>query len=240
MYANIAGIYSEDVDLERERYGLFFSFSNVVAILRAKEENGFLERSEDGKIIFYGSTSKSNPELILMDLIFKAKIGSVDLLINDVVILRVNGQLTSYRFHGLISRFSSSSAACFDRLNGFIEAERWNYIRHIHSTDRVLSVLDGKVLHLSNINLAKTIPCAIDGKIFQAAGDSVMSDYSLYVYDNGVVKFVDPEQKPFLRIDVALQFFNQKKYQKQPLLLLNRSELEMVRDYHQLQRLAFA
>ena len=112
-------------------------------------------------------------------------------------------------------------------------------VKKIHEENRVLSVLDGRILHISNINLKKIIPCAIDGKVFESSGDTFMLDYALYVYDNNIVHIIDPEQRPFIQINVALLYFEQMKYKKQPLLLLDRSELEMVRDFYQLQKLAF-
>lgn len=238
MYGKIAGIYSKAIDIDKRKYDLFFSFHNVFAVFRTGNHGTYSEDSRNSEMIYYDYTTANNPNAVLTDLIFLAKIGRLTLKINDIVVVRFNGQLQSYRFHGVIQN-AISDKDCFVKLDDFTEAERVGYIEKIHSENCVLSVLDGKLLHLSNINLKKTIPCAIDGKIFQTAKESFMSDYSLYVYENDKVHIIDPDQRPFLQINVALLFFNQLKSKKKPLLLLNRKELELVRDYFQLRKLAF-
>jgi len=238
LYQKIAGIYSKVTEMEKARYELFFSFQNLFAVFRMKKDENKLDQSQEGEIVFSERISSSDPEGVLKDILFLARLERIDLRINDVVVLRYNGQVKSYRFRG-ISGKNTTVKESFVLICDFIREEKQEFLTNIHGENRVLSVLDGRILHLSNINLDKTIPCAIDGKTFESSGETIMSDYSLYVYDNNIVHIIDPEQRPFMQINVALLFFNQMKYKKQPLLLLNRKELEMIRDFYQLRKLAF-
>lgn len=240
LYNKIAGIYSKNLNIDKRKYDLFFSFNNVFSVFRMKNRECLFEDSKTGEIIYFDYTSAVNPQSVLKEILFLAKINEIKLRINDIAVIRLNGQMQSYRFHGVDSKDSDAVSDCFVRIEGFAESERSEYINAIHAEKSVLSVLDGRLLHVSNINLQRYIPCAIDGRMYQTSKESFVSDYSLYVYDENNVHIADPGQKPFLQINVALLFFNQLKKKKKLLLLLDRYELEMIRDFCQLQKLALA
>ncbi len=236
---------TEKVNMEYERYCFIFGFDNRVTVFRPYDYMKITHNSEDYKITYSFEHTCSSIEDVLMDLEVFMRIGNGKIVLNDVVGIKINGSIYCFRYLGM-------NKACLSMLDGyhevtnFIEIEKNNLIREIHMENKVISVLHGELIPIEKIEMKENLLYAIDGEVFKPTGDYrkgfTTTDYSLYCLENMEINKVNPYPKPFFNISVALYYFlhskNGKNAKKKcPILLLNRQELEMIKDYHQLNRL---
>ena len=105
-------------------------------------------------------------------------------------------------------------------------------------------MLSGKVVNIDSIQFADTRICAIDQECYYPHGDRsslIITDYFVYELKDMGIENINPYQRPFCDIKSAFMFFqhNKKKDRySQRLLLLNRKELYLVRDYRHLLAIA--
>ena len=236
-------IFKEDkveFDVSNERYQILFGFENVYGIFRSFDSKT-ADTSEEYNLIFFQSHNSLVPDDVLKDLIYLTRSGEVNIAVNDIVSIKINGSFASYRFSGMKNHDPEQSGKNFVEISGFLNKEKSQYIDRIHEDNAVLSVLDGKIHSIKSIDLNSQVFYCIDNEVFGQASRaaSIMSDYSLYALNNLAIKVINPYTRPFVSIQHALYYYS--KYQKKnasSVLLLNRKELEMVKDYHQLKQMA--
>jgi hypothetical protein len=110
----------------------------------------------------------------------------------------------------------------------------------------VFDILDGKRIALADLDFKKTNIYALDGESYYPHGDKsdlIITDYFLYKFVDMDVKSINPYIKPFFDIKSAIAYFTyetgkQKNKDKKSLLLLDRRELYLVKDFCQLADLA--
>lgn len=126
----------------------------------------------------------------------------------------------------------------------FEKREKEKYVTDLHKNNQVLDVLSGKVVNIDSIQFADTRICAIDQECYYPHGDRsslIITDYFVYELKDMGIENINPYQRPFCDIKSAFMFFqhNKKKDRySQRLLLLNRKELYLVRDYRHLLAIA--
>lgn len=76
--------------------------------------------------------------------------GKIDLKVNDVVSIKMNGFTSSYRFCGLLQKEND-----FILAPDFLVKEREYYIKQIHEKNMVLSVLDAKIIPMNELDFEK-------------------------------------------------------------------------------------
>ena len=169
---------------------------------------------------------------MLKDISFLIRAGKIDLKVNDVVSVKMNGFTSSYRFCGLLQKEND-----FILAPDFLVREREYYIKQIHENNMVLSVLDAKIIPMNELDFEKNRIYCIDKETYSLSSrsGSVISNYSLLMLRNDVITNVNPSGRPFVMIANALYFFMRKmEKDKETLLLLDRHEFELIRDFNDL------
>ena len=238
-------VETEKVKMEYERYRFVFGFDNLVTVFHPYDYMKITPDSRDYKVAFSFEHTCSSIEDVLMDLKVYVRTGNGRVVLNDVVGIKINGSVYCFRYLGMKNECLSLLDE-YHEITNFIETEKNNLIREIHGQNKVISVLHGELIPVEKIKVEENLFYAIDGEMFKPAGDYgrgfTTTDYSLYCLENMEIIKVNPYHKPFFNISIALYYFlhskSSKKNQKcSPVLLLNRQELEIVRDYYQLNRL---
>lgn len=238
-------IETEKVNMEYERYRFIFGFDNLITVFKPHDYMNATPNSKDYRVAFSIEHTCSSIEDVLMDLELFVRTGNERVIINDVVGIKINGSIYCFRYLGMINA-QLSSLEGYHEVQNFIEYEKNNLIKEIHRQNKVMSVLYGELIPIEKIEMEENLLYAIDGEMFKPSGDYgkgfTTTDYSLYCLEDMEINKVNPYPKPFFNISVALYYFlhnkNGKRTKKRsPILLLNRQELEMIKDYHQLNRL---
>lgn len=239
-------IETEKVNMEYERYRFLFGFDNLVTVFSPYDYMNVTHSSKDYKVTYSFEHTCSSIEDVLMDLEVFVRTGNGKVVLNDVVGIKINGSVYCFRYLGM-KNAQLSLLDGYHEVTNFIETEKNNLIREIHRENKVMSVLHGELIPIDKIEIEENLLYAIDGEMFKPTGDYgkgfTTTDYSLYCLEEDMeINKVNPYPKPFFNISVALYYFlhskNGKRTKKRcPILLLNRQELEMIKDYHQLNRL---
>lgn len=237
------GLYSETIDLEEEKYQLFFSFENVYAVMRRKNESYDSQESKDYRFIKFAKHNCLSFKDFLLDVILLIRTGKLEMKRKDMVCVRINGFLSSYQYNGHIFEKINEGWRNFTEYKDFLQQEYKKCIGNLHCQNKVLSVLDRRVFRVSNINLDISRIFAIDTEIYDYTvrnmDNCVISEYSLFTLDEKCrMQIINPYNKTFQTLQNALFYLhNNKKKRENTLLLYARKELEMIIDYYELKQL---
>lgn len=224
----------EKFNISEDRYKIFFSYENQYGVFRPQGNIHSYLNSSEYDLICASEYSSDSPDDALKDISFLVRAGKLDLKANDVISIKINGFSSSYRFYGL--RKESE----FVLVPDFLRQERNFYIDCIHSLNMVLSVLDAKLIPIDRLNLEKSEIYCIDKETFSPSdrSGSVVSNYSLWALKNNMIFNMNPCERPFVMISNALYFFQKKRNrEKNALLLLDKNEFELIRDFHDLKNI---
>lgn len=101
----------------------------------------------------------------------------------------------------------------------------------------VLNVPDARLIPINELNLEKDKIYCIEKETYlpSDSSGSIISDYSILTLKNNIIMNINPSGKPFVMIANALYYFmRRKKSENEALLLLNKHEFELIRDFHDL------
>lgn len=236
----------EYIKMDPRRYQFIFGYSNMVVVFHPKDIKMECKKSKDFDAVYSYEHNCNSCKDALLDISILVKTGQYDLKIRDVVAIKINGSISCFGYRGKNSNSISSLENSFYEIKDFVHEEKNEIIQKVHKENKVISVLDGEIIPVEDIKLDQNVLYAIDGEIFKAAdylGKGISTtDYSLYRLEKFEIENVNPYHKPFFNINVALYFFlNRRKFKndknKKPLLLFNRQELDMVKDFFQLNTL---
>jgi len=242
LESNIS-LHSEKIDMEDEKYQLFFSFENVYAVMRRKSGNVDSQRSEDYEFIKFDKHNCLSFKDFLIDIMLLLRTGELDLKRKDMVCIRINGFLSCFQYNGYIIEEINEAWKNFAECKKFLYQEYHECIKNIHRQNKVLSVLDGRLFHVANIDLNVCRVFAIDTEIYdyivKDMDNCVISEYSLYTLDEKCrVQIMNPYNKTFQTLKNALFYLkNNKNKRKNTILVHDRQEIEMIIDYYELQKL---
>ena len=233
-------VYSEKISIDETRYKLLFSFENAYGIFRFYNDDHNIRDSRAYKLISYQKINHPlSPSDILEDVFLLCKTNKLKLNQNDVICIKLNGEVVSYRFLGFRGKNINCIDPAFSRLDKFIDAECDDILSRLHKQNRVLSVLDGKSYNIENLDLSKLKLYSIARENFGSLANfssakNGFSEFSIFALDDLSIKRVDIYKKPFFSLRNALFSF-QKMFgsQKKSLLLFDRKELEMIKDYYE-------
>lgn len=235
MYNPIYDPQEEKFNISDLRYQMLFSFDNMYGIFRPQtEKDTNPEESGHYELKYVRKHDSVVPDDILKDLLYLVRAGEITMLINDIVSIKINGAITDYLFLGFRSKNPEQSFNNFAVTKGFLTDEKTNYILNLHKSNKILSVLDGKVYSVDDSRLKKKTFFCIDNEVFQSQDRAaqITSDYFLYTLKNFNIREVNPYKKPFGTIGHALYYyFKNQKSNANAMLLFNRHELEMIKDY---------
>lgn len=216
-----------------ERYELLFLYENIYGIFRPREFISDYRKSKYYDLIKTAHFDGDSLEDILKDLAFFVRAGRIELKANDVVAIKINGFLTSYRYCGLPCNLQGEHPE-FIKVDNFLADEKERYINDIHKEKYVLNVLDAVLIPLDKLNLKQSRVYCIDKETFCPPDKSgrITSNYSLVALRKGGIANANPYKRPFVMMNNALYFFYRKKeHEKNAVLLFSKRELEMVKDY---------
>lgn len=228
--------------LEDVRFDFMFGFDNVYAVFHCSKQCGLSDHSEDYRITYISRHGCGNEKDIMKDCLFYSDCGMVELKLNDVVGIRINSFVTFYRFLGWRYKNPEEISRNFKEIPNFIRCEKNSYLRKVHQNGCVLDVLERKLIPLNGLDPDKTVYYAISAETYKSSSREnhifIVSDFSLYCISHSEIKNVMPE-RPFLEIRNALYYFQRLKSEtdKETVLVLNKKELTMVRDYYALNSL---
>lgn len=223
--------------IENTRFDFMFGFENVYAIFRCDKQRVTSSNSADYEITYLSSHECGNEKDVLKDCLFYSDSGLLELKFNDVIGIRINGYVTFYRFLGLRYKSLEDVSKNFEEIPKFVHCEKNVYLRKVHRNGYVLDVLKRKLISLCDLDPDRTMYYAIDVEPYKSNGWKnhmfIVSDFSLYCIKNSEIKNVTP-QNPFLEIRNALYYFLRLKAaaDKTTVLVLNKKELIMIRDYY--------
>jgi len=114
-----------------ERYELLFLYENIYGIFRPREFIRDYRKSKYYDLIKTLHFDGDSLEDILKDLAFFVRAGRIELKVNDVVAIKINGFLTCYRYCGLPCNLQGEHPE-FIKVDNFLVDEKERYISDIH------------------------------------------------------------------------------------------------------------
>lgn len=229
------------LDMDEKRYRLFFSYDNVYGIFRS-QSSMIAKASTDSEVCELWEHSSAALDDVLKDIMLMRRAGKLKLRVNDVVCVKINGMLSCLRFAGEETSDLECAADNFRQIENFVREEYHKRIEHLHRHSMVLSVLDGRIFRIGDIDVAHSTLFAIGAEVFCADRDAVCgvrSEFSLYSLDqNNKIKNINPYGEPFFSVKNAICYYT-ATYRRagEAILLLNRKELELVQDYYELNQM---
>lgn len=232
-------------DERQTRHNFFYGLETMAVLFRSKQCNGFMTDSRDGIAVFRFEHDCSSTKDFLSYLLVIHETGQIMLRHGDVIGIKINGSIICYRYTEAKYVNRSLSVWNFFTEHKFFEAnEKEQYIVDLHKNNQVLDVLSGQKVNIDGISFENTRICAIDQESYYPHGDRsslIITDYFVYELRDMSIENINPYHKPFCDIRSAFMFFQHNKrkakYCKR-LLLLNKKELYLVRDYRCLMAIA--
>lgn len=228
-------LFISKYNVSQNRYEMLFSYDNSYGIFRAKEFVRDLCSSQYYDLIEYSRHDSNSTEEVLSDILYSHKCGISQLRINDVVCIKINGLICCFRFCGISKKRNMYKT--FLDIPGFLESEKTHYIKNIHKENLVLSVLDGNLFRIDELDIKRINAYCIENETFVPSSRAgiVESNYSLYALRGTDIRNINPYRRPFVLMSNALyMYYKNRKRNLNSLLLFDKYELEMLKDYWQL------
>ena len=232
-------------DEQQTRHEFLYGLQTMAVLFRNIRHKGFMSDSGEGKVILRFSHECSSAKDFLSYLLAVHETGQVMLQHGDVIGIKINGSIICYRYTE--QGHTNKDLLIWNYFTEHKEFEKWEkekYVTDLHKNNQVLDVLSGKVVNIDSIQFADTRICAIDQECYYPHGDRsslIITDYFVYELKDMGIENINPYQRPFCDIKSAFMFFQHNKKKDrygQRLLLLNRKELYLVRDYRHLLTIA--
>lgn len=215
------------------RCRLFFSLENLCGIFRPELSPLCPVDSGECSLNSIFEHDCSSTEDILKDVLLKNRIESLQMNVNDVVCIKINGYISCFRFIGMHSNSLESPFDNFVEDKKFVTREMETILMDLHNQNKVISVLDGQVLSLNSTDYRKNGIYCISREVYPGQG-VLRTEFMLYVIDrDGIIEVVNPNHRAFVSLRNAIYFYN-KQRKENDVLLLDRKELELAADYYQL------
>ena len=219
-----------------ERYRMLFLFENIYGIYRAYSNSNITGESIDYNLYGVYEHDSVAPVDVLKDVAYLIKSGEVHLQPNDVICIKINGGIVSYEYKGNKIFDIETVKKSFSEVPKFLEVEKKRFVSQLHGDNKVLGVLEDREYRLNELEIKNQKIFCIEREVYKNRNrQSLMTEYSLYLLQGGIIKNINPYSKPFSMIKNALYYYK-KKSRGNSLLVLDRHELEMIKDFYQLQQ----
>lgn len=219
-------------NITEERYKLLFGYENQYGIFHPKSDIQDYLNSHMYNLVYVSKYNSDTPSDVLKDISFLIRAGKFILHVNDIISIKMNGFTSSYRFCGILQKEND-----FILVSNFLKKEKDFYVKKIHKMNMVLNVPDARLIPINELNLEKDKIYCIEKETYlpSDSSGSIISDYSILTLKNNIIMNINPSGKPFVMIANALYYFmRRKKHENEALLLLNKHEFELIRDFHDL------
>ena len=215
-----------------------FSYENIYALLHPKEFVADVNSSLYYDLVSYDVHNENFAEDVLLDVILAVRAGRLNLSINDMICVRSNGKLFCFRYVNPALN-ASLCRECFAEVEHFFDKEISDYVNELHEKGYVLNVLDGRILSVSDTAFEHKRAFCIEEERFEHGKNFINNTFSVYGLFGLSIKNMDPSGHPFISLNNALYFLRRNK-KARPFLLLNRNELEMIKDKCELNSIELA
>jgi hypothetical protein len=221
-------------NISEERFEMLFALNNMYGIFKPVSQTHGFYNSSSFELISTHICRRGNVDSILTDIMYGIKSGIISIKVNDVVVIKLEGKFFSFRYCGVLENGRS-----FIEIGRFVNREKEEIIGKIHSNRMVLSVMDGRLFKIDELDVSMKLYC-ISKEIFTLKNKKMLSNYSLYVLNPAGVECINPHGNPFVAMDNALFYYKNHKEmhkgkRKNAVLLLDKAELELVHDYRDLE-----
>ncbi len=233
----IKGLYSENIDIDEDRFSLLFLHESKCFVLRQDKSGEPVEDSTKYNIILSSDVRGNELHELLSDMLCMKKVGKIDLKLNDVVTIGFNGSNFSFLFINDNIRNPFEPDMYFQELKGFFDKEIKSFLSSIHQKNCVIDITNKKLVHIENIVTMPTSLYALHTESFmmkKKKGFKTVYNYYIYMLnDKYEIDCINPFCRPFDRLQSVLDFFvlYSKKRNEKALVLFDKKELEMVMDY---------
>ncbi len=221
-------------DITADQYMMLFGYRNQYGIFHPDDNIRDYSDSRQYDLVYVSEHSSDAPSDVLKDISLMIRAGKLDLKVNDVISVKVNGLTFSYRYCGMMRLQWDED---FIMVPDFLKREKEFYVGRIHEMNMVLSVLDATMIPMNELNIENDNVYCIEKETYSSSNGAgrVISNYSLLMLKNGLISNMNPNGRPFVMIANALYYFMRKKRKKKgTLLLLDKHEFELLRDFHDL------
>lgn len=229
----------EKVALDPSRYKMLFSMDSIYGVFRRKKEIAIPASSQDYCLAYVKLHDCLTPYDVLKDILFLYHSAGIEIYRNDIICIRINGYVWSYRFIGIKDNNIEKFIKNFVEIKSFLAEERDCLVNAIHNDSRVLGVLEGCLYNIKDIIHIYSNFYAIEHEHFiEERNGYIFSDCFLYMFDGNTILSKNFYGKPFYMMKNALYYFMKERQKRKPaILLMNREELEMIADYSLLERM---
>lgn len=236
---NKNSLFFDRFSISQSRYYMLFSLDNLYGVLRSHNSKQSVN-SKSYDLLYQDVHDCNTVNALLTDLCFSIISGKIDLVINDVIAIKINGQLFCYRYVSEIkSLLQFNAAKSFSYIPVFFQSEIEGYISILHNENKVLSVLDGRVFSLYDECLCNSHVYCIESNITSKHYNSLLFYFYIYYFHNMSIDTVNPAGVPFTTLNNAFYYYKKKCKNTIPsILLFNLYELEMIKDYYELKCLS--
>ncbi len=233
---NMKSIKWDGGDMEESNYlknKLYFSMENLYGFFKIKEDiDGFSNNSSDYDLDVLYPHDNLLPRDLFKRIAFLHKTAAINLRVYNVLCIKINGLLKTYRFTGFKTKDPESFYDNFLEIKNFTNKESESILDQLHAANKVVSAMDGRIYSVDDIMNNNQELYALDDEIFKNKNSlfDVTSNFTLYhLSARTSYEVIEIEQDNFNVLQNALYYFFKAK-QKDPtaLLLLNKRELELV------------
>lgn len=221
-------------DITADQYMMLFGYRNQYGIFHPDDNIRDYSDSRQYDLVYVSEHSSDAPRDVLKDISLMIRAGKLDLKVNDVISVKVNGLTSSYRYCRMMRLQWDED---FIMVPDFLKREKEFYVGRIHEMNMVLSVLDATMIPMNELNIENDNVYCIEKETYSSSNGAgrVISNYSLLMLKNGLISNMNPNGRPFVMIANALYYFMRKKRKENgTLLLLDKHEFELLRDFHDL------
>jgi hypothetical protein len=231
--------FTDMFNISFARYRMLFSSENMYGIFRANVFSTGIYDSSGFDLTCVKSYNGNSTEDLLNDVRYFSKAGNISLKINDIICIKLNGCVVSYRFCGVNRWMDKQHEYNYSEVKDFYGNEKIRYIDCLHKEGLTLNVPDGRLYSLDELVDGRHKIYCIDKEVFKPVemGGIIVSDYSVLMLKGNSIVNANPHSQPFVMISNALYFFNSSLGNDSgTVLLLDKGELELVRDFRELRR----
>ena len=215
--------------ISKNRYKVLFSLESTYSVFR-KERKGF-EISKNYECIRIYNHDCDCPADVLVDILFQLRSGDfIDLALDDLIIICIGGSLFPYTFCGMSRSGQDDVNRVFVPFDAsFFLSEKTELIGYLHEHNMLLDMLSETIFSVSSLP-KKCDFFGIQKETYRKGSPSIISEYSIYKLHKRRIIEINPNGNPFYDLkNTFLYFLN--KYRSDCVLLYNRRELEMIKDY---------
>ncbi len=225
--------------LDKNIFDFLFGYKNIYCIFREEV------------MIFKSSHKTNKPYDALVDILISNYLGEIRLKTQDIICIRIKGNNYFYSFLGCtLNSIDALNVALYfipyqGKLIDKINEKRNMYIRNSHIKEKVIDILSCKNYDIRNIDLNSQNVFAIekeDINVLQCNKNFILSYYTVLqivpTKSSYKIKNILSNNQRFSDYEKAIEYFYYSLYDEgNTLLLINRSELEMIIDIYDLERI---